>query len=322
MRFFPTSAHAKNISPFSPLALKFVGAMFVLAVLAGCGSVEPLDEAVHSELDSTSQEVVEDNGLNLNGLSLNGLNLNGLSLNGLNLNGLSTETFSQWFGQNASFNETVMRYVVRCAVPEGESRTYTDALGKTYTWQGSLGLAPGWSYGASASVAEQQVVSACLAAHTNKYGIRVPVSLLGRTAQGAEIPSSSGELATFFNREACFFGNLFSGSGAVYVGADWQQMDKRKSSTRACGLSSRSSGGSEDCAPLVHVGSCSSLCTLDASGTYYTSCTYNGVTYRPVTSRVNAESVYTCGDGTCQFTERCGTGDTYDNCKLDCGTCG
>ncbi len=306
----------------NPLALKIVGSTFVLSMLVGCGAVEPVEQPVGSELAGTSQEVVEDNGMSLNGLSLNGLSLNGLSLNGLSLNGLSTQAFSQWFGQNPSFNQVVMRYVVRCAVPEGESRTYTDALGRSYTWQGSMGLAPGWSDGASASVAEQQVVSACLAAHANKYGMRVAVSLLGRNAHGVAIPASSGELSTYFNREACFFGNLFSNSGSVYVGTDWEQMNTRKSSTRACGLSSRSSGASEECAPLVHVGSCSSLCTLDASGNYYTSCTYNGVTYRPITTRVGAESVYECGDGVCQFTERCGTGDTYDSCKADCGTCG
>ncbi len=317
------SAHPFQNAPLSnSLSLKLLGSTLVLSVLVGCGAVEPVDEASRVEVDGTSQELVEDNGMSLNGLSLNGLSLNGLSLNGLSLNGLSTSAFSQWFGQNPSFNDTVMRYVVRCAVPEGESRTYTDSQGRSHTWQGSMGLAPNWSDGASASLAEQQVVSACLAAHANKYGMRVAVSLLGRNAQGVTIPFSSGELATFANREACFFGNLFSSSGAVYVGADWEQMDPRKSSTRACGLSARSGGGSEACAPLVHVGSCSSYCTLDASGTYYASCTYGGVTYRPLTTRVSAESVYTCGDGVCQFTERCGTGDTYDNCKLDCGTCG
>ena len=299
---FPPVAPTRNAPLFNPLALKFLGATFVLSVLVGCGSVEPLDEASHPEVDSTSQALVDDNGMSLNGLS--------------------TDTFSQWFGQNPSFNETVMRYVVRCAVPEGQSRTYTDSMGRSHTWQGAMGLAPNWSGGASASLAEQQVVSACLAAHANKYGLKVAVSMLGRTAQGVAIPVSSGELSTFFNREACFLGNLFTGSGGVYVGTDWEQMDPRKSSPRACGLSSRTSGGGEACAPLVHVGNCSSFCTLDASGTYYTSCTYGGVTYRPLTTRVSAESVYTCGDGKCQFTESCGTGDTYDNCKLDCGTCG
>ncbi len=310
----------RNVSPSHSLTLKF---LVMLSVLVGCGTVEPLVEVSPPGLDRASQELVEDNGMSLNGLSLNGLSLNGLSLNGLSLNGLSSETFSQWFGQNPSFNQTVMRYVVRCAVPEGESRTYRDPVtGHSYTWQGSMGLAPNWSDGASASVAEQQVVSACLAAHANKYGMRVSVSLLGRNAQEVAIPASSSELSTYFHREACFFGNLFSSSGAVYVGADWEQMNTRKSSTRACGLSSRSSGGSESCAPLIHVGSCASFCTLDASGTYYTSCTYNGVTYRPLTTRVSAADVYECGDGVCQFTERCGTGDTYDSCKLDCGTCG
>ena len=223
--------------------------------------------------------------MTLNGMTLNGLSLNGLSLNGLSLNGLATETFSNWFGQWPVFNDMVMRYVVLCAVPAGASRTYVDPdTGRSYTWYGGLGLAPDWSNGSPASLAEQQAVSACLAAHANKYGLRIPVSLLGKTAQGQVIPYSASELATYFNREG--------------------------------------SGGSESCAPLIYVGGCSSVCTLDASGTYYASCTYNGVTYRPLTTRVRAADVFQCGDGVCQFTESCGTGDTYDSCKLDCGTCG
>ena len=67
--------------------------------------------------------------------------------------------------------------------------------------------------------------------------------------------------------------------------------------------------------------SCKSFCTLDPSKKFYTQCTYNGVTYLPITTRILPTDVYSCGDGVCQFTESCGTGGTYDNCFVDCGTC-
>jgi hypothetical protein len=69
------------------------------------------------------------------------------------------------------------------------------------------------------------------------------------------------------------------------------------------------------------VGSCSTYCTKDSTNTFYTSCTYNGTTYRPITTRMKSSDIYTCGDGVCQATEHCGTGTTPSSCAADCGSC-
>ncbi|HYO74429.1 MAG TPA: hypothetical protein VEU33_50975 [Archangium sp.] len=61
---------------------------------------------------------------------------------------------------------------------------------------------------------------------------------------------------------------------------------------------------------------------MDPTHTGYVSCRHNGTTYLPLTTRMRDEDIYRCGDGVCQFTESCGTGRTYDNCRLDCGRCG
>ena len=37
--------------------------------------------------------------------------------------------------------------------------------------------------------------------------------------------------------------------------------------------------------------------------------------------RLREADVYRCGDGVCQFTESCGNGTQYDNCRSDCGRC-
>ncbi|WP_239470091.1 hypothetical protein [Archangium violaceum] len=271
-------------------------------------------------MESTSQEVLVANGLSLNGLNLNGLNLNGLSLNGLSLNGLSTSSFTSWFQADRVQRDEVMKYVVACAVPLGQSRTYTDpSTYTTYTWNGSLGLATSWASGNAATTTELQVVSACMAAHANKFGIHVTVSLRGLDGAGTAISTTSQEVTNYTTREACFFGNLFDGSTGTFGGNDGLSLSSSQSSPRVCGLAG--SGGSSQCSPMVYVGSCSTYCTRDATNTFFTSCTYNSVTYRPITTRMNPADIYTCGDGVCQATEKCGTGTTPASCAADCGSC-
>src|SRR5512143_114790 len=159
------------------------GWVLAAVLAAGCGVEELPSEEQGPEPRTQEQAIREDNGLSLNGLSLNGLSLNGLSLNGLSLNGLSTTDFSNWFNSDPAGNEQLMRYIVLCAVPEGESRSFRNpTTGVLYTWSGWMGLAPSWSSGAPATVVEQQIVSACLAAHANNYGVHVPISLLGSSA--------------------------------------------------------------------------------------------------------------------------------------------
>lgn len=295
---------------------------------AGCGASD-LSEAdsepgAEDTPGAARAEVQTDNGLSTNGLSTNGLSTNGLSTNGLSTNGLSTNGFSTWFSQDPALSDKVMEYVVRCAVPAGQTRSYTNPVTKVkYTWTGVLGLAPSWSSGSAATTLEQEVVSSCLAAHANKYGIHLPISVLGQSAAGTAIPYTSSELTTFSEQEACFFGNLFDGSG-VFAANDQGYLNPKESTARGCGLSS--SSNSSECLPIIHVGNCRSLCEQAyADGSkqpYYASCTYNGRTYtRPITTRIRPVDIFTCGDGTCQFTESCGTGTSYNNCQADCGTC-
>ncbi|RKH60185.1 hypothetical protein D7W81_26095, partial [Corallococcus aberystwythensis] len=172
--------------------------------------------------------------------------------------------------------------------------------------------------GQPATVAEQQVVSACLAAHANKYGMHVNISVLGRDAVGGAMPYSTDELNTFAEKEACFFGNLFTGEG-TFAANDGAYLDYDESTVRTCGLSSWSE--TTACTPMKHVGACRYYCTLDATRTYYTRCTYNGVNYRPITTRMLPQDIYRCGDGVCQLTEKCGGSNTPDSCAADCGAC-
>ncbi|PTL81728.1 hypothetical protein [Vitiosangium sp. GDMCC 1.1324] len=300
------------------------GVVLTLVCAIGCGPAGgPADETgelTTGEFGSTTQDVSIPNGLSLNGLSLNGLSLNGLSLNGLSLNGLSTSSFRTWFQADPAVRDEVMRYVVTCAVPAGQTRTFTDSnTNITYTWNGGLGLATSWAGGSAATTAELQVVSACMAAHANKFGIHVNLSLLGLDGAGNTIPYTSQELTDYGVKEGCFFGNLFDGSTGTFGANDGLTLTSSQSSPRVCALSGVPN--SSQCVPMTYVGNCSTYCTRDSTNTYYTSCTYNGVTYRPITTRMKAADIYSCGDGTCQATEKCGTGNTPSSCAADCHAC-
>ena len=95
-----------------------------------------------------------------------------------------------------------------------------------------------------------------------------------------------------------------------------------QSSLRACAMADRANANaSSNCAPIVYAGNCSDVCQRDATGLFYESCTMNGKSFRPLTTRIQPAFQYTCGDGVCQQTESCGDGTTWNSCALDCGPC-
>jgi hypothetical protein len=285
--------------------------------LAGCGP------EVAGELASGAdqQALSGDNGFSPNGLSQNGLSENGLSQNGLSQNGLSQNGFSTWFNVDASMGDMVMRYLVKCAVASGQSRTWRNpATGVSYTWPGELGLAPSWAGGTPATVVEQQVITACLAAHVNKYGRSVPISVNGRTATNQNIPHSSTELTDYPQEEGAFFGNLFNGEG-VFVCQKHATFTAAQSSVRACAFDTSVKGPSTQCANMVNTGNCADFCIWKGNMTAWQACNWNGLNYQPITTRIRAQDLYTCGDGICQVSERCGTGTTAGSCMADCGKC-
>jgi hypothetical protein len=215
----------------------------------------------------------------------------------------------------------VMKYVYGCAGAAGSTLAWTNPqTGVAYSWAGVFGLATDWTSGKPATVAEQQVVSACLAAHANKYGVHVPIAVEGRTAKGVQIPIGPTELATYSIREGCFFGNLFTGEG-VFGGPDHSAWNSKTSTARACVFDTAYKDSATQCPPIFQIGYCSSNCAKDPTDTFYETCTYNGKAYRALATRIRPAEVYTCGDGVCQFTESCGSGADWDNCKSDCGVC-
>ncbi|XXF75447.1 hypothetical protein P2318_20525 [Myxococcaceae bacterium GXIMD 01537] len=305
--------------------------MLLVAGGAGCGpaleeagSEQPETQTAALESDEASggeAERASANGITVNGITVNGITVNGITVNGLTTAAVNSARFTQWFRQDPEASDLLMQYVTRCGLKQGKRIRYTAPdTGITYTWEGLLNLTPRWASGRKASKKELELMTACLAAHANKYGQHVPLSILGENAEGDTIDFTWRELVTYSRHEGCFFGNLFD-DGTIFVGSDRDYLDPAESTARACALNARSPGMSTECPPFVHIGRCENICRLHRSGLYYESCTYQGKHYRPLTTRLRPEDVYRCGDGVCQFTEQCGTGNTWDSCRSDCGTC-
>jgi hypothetical protein len=300
-------------------------AIVTLSWLAsGCGGSAPASSG--EELETEHHALGSSNSMTTNGLSTNGLSTNGLSTNGLSTNGLSNPDFKTWFDSNPErYSNMVMTYVVACTYPAGSSLTWTKDSNTTYTWYGRLGLTPDWVSGKPISEREQQLVTACLAAHVNKFGQHVGISVRGWNARGTSIGMDANEATTYTEPEAAFFGNLFTGEG-IFSCNDRLYTTPAESSARACGLSSQAYGMSVECAPLIHAGNCATFCTMDKRTGIYTSCTYGKKSYPPLTTKLRPADIHQCGDGVCQISESCdtsknGTGMSYKSCASDCGTC-
>jgi alpha-tubulin suppressor-like RCC1 family protein len=215
-----------------------------------------------------------------NGLRENGLRENGLRENGLRENGFTTTAFKTWFDKDRARAANVMQYVAKCALRADQALAYTDGGGASYRWPGSLGLAPGWNARA-ATVAEQEWVSACLMAFTNKCGNNVTISLRGPTEGAPEterFPLEAGEAAGWSYQEAAFFGNLFDAAGPDSNGCD----GGGGNSFVQVGLGRECGSDNKNCGYKAQ-GPCSSKCTISTNADkYYKSCTANGKTYSRV----------------------------------------
>jgi len=255
------------------------------------------------------------------GIGLNGMPPNLLGLQGLRPNSLTDDHFKRWFAADPKVANALMKYLVKCSLPPGLGMSF-EYGGISYLWAGGLGLAPHWAQGESIPEDEQQLVTACLGAHANRYGAHVPISVLGNQADGTPIPYTDDELSSFPATEGCFFGNLFKKDGLFSANDRPLALTDDQSSVRACAMPDRTgSGASSMCAPIKYAGNCRDLCQPDPTNLYYLSCTVDGKTYRALSTRIRPDGQYTCGDGVCQVSESCGTGSSWNNCALDCGPC-
>lgn len=211
------------------------------------------------------------NGLSVrNGLkSINGLtSVNGLTTrNGLRtFNGLDVDCLEGTAGADCTGEPdgllsagsgmmssddgiNTAKYVVRCALPAGDSIRVKDYTGGLVELEGEIGFAPEWKTG-DCNNACQEKVSACLLSLTNSLGNHVSVELAA--------PFTVGTGHTYPYQEAAFYGNLFldSPASAYAVGKDFAGvgllLNLFEVANRAC-AAYESLLGSGKC-PVIEVG--------------------------------------------------------------------
>ncbi len=270
--------------------------LLVTCGLLGCG----VGEEKTAPVNSSTQELSDDNGMSANGFSANGMSANGFSANGFSANGFSANglrtvlangsdiaagtpdpAFVAWFNSNPSLNASWMKYFIKCTQAAGDAVTYGG-----YTWYGALGLAPNWRLGGSSiTVADQEAVSACLMAHVNALGNSVRVSM---RSPSPAIFTGSAEMSAYPQGEGAFFGNLFGPARLAYACS--RQISKPLSCSSVPGTTIQygeiseynpSGGTGRSCASLTggcglyYVGTCNLICGSFPSGGV-PSCTYGG----------------------------------------------
>ena len=196
------------------------------------------------------------NGIVLNGILLNGIFVNGISVNGILLNGITVNGITV-NGIPANLEEPLIReitsYLVSCALPEGDSVTYT-AGAQSYTFAGDIGLAPEWKTRACDGEC-QGWVTACMLSRINHQGQHVEISMRGKNDA---LKLERHEARDFSVREATYYGNLFDGSGDVFA----CYSPGTPSIPRVCGDSLAG-------CPMKVVGSCDDACRrTGAHGTF------------------------------------------------------
>ncbi|WP_437810020.1 hypothetical protein [Sorangium sp. So ce1078] len=254
--------------------------MGILLVANGCIAPElALDaDGEAANLDSSADALVSGNALSYNALSYNALSYNALSYNALSYNALSPAAASalQDPGEGGDLFRTLVKYTVSCALDASQafSFSWTDAAGTTHNevYHGELGLADTWGDG-PLGAGGKQVVSACLAARTNRYGVSVVISMRShqdplRHEVGRE------ERDAYPHVEGAFWGDLFAETPYLRACYNEGSVETSRAAHRDCAAGSADgSGGVEPCGMIEIVGSCQDLCSkLHPPGQYYKDC--------------------------------------------------
>ena len=152
----------------------------------------------------------------------------------------------------------LMRYLVSCALPEGAQVANPDSSAKAAPFVGGMGLAPGWAKSAL-TVEQQRLMSSCLFARTNYFGVPVLLSMRSPRQDGPpSLQASEAERRTFSRQEGAFFGNAFLAAPVAYSCSGDRSPDRERwlrRMQRVCTLPGAGVGRTQ--CGFVDVGVCS-----------------------------------------------------------------
>ncbi|MBK9264518.1 MAG: hypothetical protein IPM54_32625 [Polyangiaceae bacterium] len=257
--------------------------LVTLAALSGCGAGPLPDEADEESSGVTQDALTTENALTVNAMTANALTLNALTANAMTLNALTLNAMTlnaiaaiQAPTAQGDLNRELLRYIVACALKPNQSFDFTwtdsgDAVHDEH-YVGQLGLAPKWAKG-RLDKDGQEMVSACLAAKVNFYGVQVTISVRSGE-KPLKLHPHNPELDDYPNIEGAFWGNLWASQpylNACYMSSN---VDNSRDQQRDCAAGHVLPDGSiEQCGIIDIVGSCSSVCKkFNSSRGYYEDC--------------------------------------------------
>ncbi|WP_434045205.1 MULTISPECIES: hypothetical protein [Sorangium] len=150
-----------------------------------------------------------------------------------------------------------IRYAVGCALDRSQA-IELDGPDGAEEHRGAVGLAPEWVDGPLSPV-KQRWVSACVAARTNYFGVRVMLSM--RSQGSAQLAAGPEERGAFASKEGAFWGNLFSDTPALYTCHVPDNLERSRARSRSCATGHDTGSTVVGCGIIQRTGDCSSVCS-------------------------------------------------------------
>jgi hypothetical protein len=198
------------------VSVAFAVSLTVSIASSGCLALEEGPENL--DVASSSQTVVVLNALSKNAMSANAMSANAMSANAMSANGLEEGVFELDTASAGDLYQTALgrqflKYNTRCAYSAGDELEVPayDSF-PVERLPGNLGLANIWKTGGLTAV-YKRMMSACLLAHLNNFGISVSISV--RFPGSA--PPDATETDTYWYGDAVFFGDVFADPAKWYA---------------------------------------------------------------------------------------------------------
>jgi hypothetical protein len=170
----------------------------------------------------------------------------------------------------------ILKYLATCALPADVSLAFDTMSAGSFEYPGTFGLAPSWESAPLAGV-ERELITACLLAHVNAYGVSVPISVRNPISIGAD----DVEQEAFPILEGAFFGEALSPEPKYFAcTGERDTLAKTLSESRdlrAC------TDSTPDCRIAV-VGRCFEVCETYDPGLGWSDCWADGVRYAGTTT--------------------------------------
>jgi hypothetical protein len=265
-------------------------AIVIASLPAGCAG-DPLEALDEDDVAEARSAVIVDNALVGNALVGNALVGNALVGNALVGNALSADALAaiQDPTANGDNARALLKYVVSCALdsPDSFDFSWTDSKGQPHaeSYPGLLGIAPDWALGPLTDDTDKRMVSGCVAARANYYGVNVIIS-----ARSVREPlkgmCGKAEVASYAHVEGAFWGNLFTATPYLNACYNAATVAISRQAQRECAVGHLEDGQTLPCGPIVLQGSCTTWCS-NLSGGIYPSCVDKpGVPNSPTTKDV------------------------------------